>query len=83
MADGRAKPLAEIRAGDRIFGTTRQGRHRRYIASPVLAHWSSVKTAYRVTLEDGTELVAAATTDSSPNGGGSTSPMLPEVSAHT
>jgi DNA repair photolyase len=59
MADGRAKPLAEIRAGDRIFGTTRQGRYRRYIATPVLAHWSSVKTAYRVTLEDGTELVAS------------------------
>jgi DNA repair photolyase len=60
MADGRTKPLEEIRRGDRIYGTTRDGSYRRYVATEVLDHWSTVKPAYRVVLEDGTELIASA-----------------------
>jgi hypothetical protein len=30
MADGRTKPLADIRAGDAIYGTVRRGFYRRY-----------------------------------------------------
>ena len=59
MADGRTKPLAKVQTGDRIYGTERRGRYRRYVATEVLAHWSTVKPAYRVTLEDGTELIAS------------------------
>jgi DNA repair photolyase len=59
LADGRTKPLAEVRAGDAIYGTEFVGRYRRYTRTEVLAHWSSVKPAYRVTLADGTELVAS------------------------
>ncbi len=59
MADGRAKPLAEVRMGDDVYGTVWDGKHRRYVTTQVLAHWSTVKPAYRVTLEDGTELVAS------------------------
>src|SRR5713226_8515895 len=59
LADGRTKPLAEVRVGDRIYGTVRQGRYRRYVTTDVLAHWSTIKPAYRVTLEDGTELIAS------------------------
>ena len=33
------------------------GAYRRYVATDVMDHWSTVKPAYRVTLEDGTELV--------------------------
>ena len=58
MADGRTRRLADIRAGDEIYGTVRDGRYRRYIRTRVLAHWSVIKPAYRVTLEDGTSLVA-------------------------
>ncbi|MBM3359682.1 MAG: hypothetical protein FJY54_18465 [Betaproteobacteria bacterium] len=58
MADGRHRPLAELRAGDEIYGTVRHGWFRRYIRTRVLAHWSVIKPAYRVTLEDGTSLVA-------------------------
>ena len=32
-------------------------RYRRYAATTVLDHWSTIKPAYRVILEDGTELV--------------------------
>jgi DNA repair photolyase len=60
MADGRTKPLADLRPGDRVYGTVQRGRYRRYEPTDVLAHWSSVKPAYRVMLEDGTELVASA-----------------------
>ncbi len=60
MADGRHKPLAEIVPGDRIYGTVREGSYRRYVTTEVLAHWESEKRAYRVTLEDGTEVVASA-----------------------
>jgi DNA repair photolyase len=38
----------------------RRGRFRRYHATEVLAHWATVKPAYRVTLTDGTQLVASA-----------------------
>jgi len=59
MADGTTKPLAEVRVGDAIYGTVRDGFYRRYAITEVLAHWSTVKPAYRITLEDGTTLVAS------------------------
>ncbi len=59
MADGRTKPLAEVRVGDAIYGTVFDGKYRRYVTTQVLAHWQTVKPAYRVTLEDGTRLVAS------------------------
>src|SRR3954452_2466460 len=30
MADGRTKAIADVRAGDRIYGTERRGAYRRY-----------------------------------------------------
>src|SRR5207247_1498317 len=49
MADGRTKPLAEVRVGDRIYGTERRNRYRHFVTTEVLAHWSTVKPANRVT----------------------------------
>jgi DNA repair photolyase len=60
MADGRTKPISDIEAGDEIYGTVREGNYRRYVKTRVLAHWSTTKPAYRITLEDGTELIASA-----------------------
>jgi DNA repair photolyase len=60
LADGRSRPLADIRIGDAICGTVRRGNYRRYATTEVLAHWRTRKPGYRVTLEDGTELVASA-----------------------
>ncbi len=59
MADGRTKPLADIRPGDSIYGTVRMGAYRRYVRTVVSDHWSTVKPAYRVTLEDGSQLVSS------------------------
>src|SRR5215831_3920768 len=59
MADGRTKLLADVRAGDAVYGTVRRGAYRRYVPTTVLAHWETVKPAYRITLEDGTRLVAS------------------------
>jgi DNA repair photolyase len=59
MADGRTKPLADVRVGDELYGTVRAGAYRRYALTRVLAHWETWKDAYLIFLEDGTELVAS------------------------
>jgi DNA repair photolyase len=59
MGDGRTKELAEVRAGDEVYGTRRVGSYLRYVRTPVLAHWERRDTAYRVELEDGTRLLAS------------------------
>ena len=58
MADGSTREIADLRVGDAIYGTVREGAYRRYVRTRVLAHWSVIKRACRITLEDGTELVA-------------------------
>jgi DNA repair photolyase len=59
MADGHTKLLSDVRVGDAVYGTVRHGNYRRYTVTHVLDHWSTVKPAHRVTLEDGTELIAS------------------------
>jgi DNA repair photolyase len=59
LADGSCKPLSDIVVGDQIYGTEQRGRRRRYVRTQVLAHWRTAKPAYRITLADGTELVAS------------------------
>jgi DNA repair photolyase len=59
MADGTQQAIAELRVGDRIIGTEKRGTYRHYVETDVLAHWSTVKPAHRVTLADGTEIVAS------------------------
>src|SRR3712207_1315054 len=53
MADGRVRPLAHLRVGDMVVGTERRDHYRHYVGTPVLAHWRTIKPAFRVTLEDG------------------------------
>jgi DNA repair photolyase len=60
MADGTTKRLEDVSVGDTIYGTVRQGWYRRYVKTQVLAHWRTVKPAYRLRLEDGTALVTSA-----------------------
>lgn len=59
MADGRTKPLRDIRPGDRVYGTERRATYRHYVITEVRDHWSVSKPAYRVVLEDGSELIAS------------------------
>jgi DNA repair photolyase len=59
MADGSQQPISEIQVGDRIVGTEMRENYRHYVTTDVLAHWSTTKPAYRVSLTDGTELVAS------------------------
>jgi DNA repair photolyase len=59
LADGRTRALQDLRVGDAVYGTEQRGASRRLVRTEVRAHWSSVKPALRVTLEDGTELVAS------------------------
>jgi DNA repair photolyase len=57
--DGRTQRLADVRVGEKIYGTEPVGAYRRYVRTHVLDKWSTVKPAWRVRLEDGTELVAS------------------------
>jgi DNA repair photolyase len=59
MADGRTLPLRHLRPGHHIYGTVRRGAYRRYVLTEVLDHWTVRKPAYRVTLENGTELITS------------------------
>ncbi len=57
--DGRERPLRSIRVGDTVMGTRREGAYRRYTPATVTAVMHTRKRAFRVTLADGTELVAS------------------------
>lgn len=59
MGDGTTRQIADLRAGDVIYGTVRQGAYRRFVRTEVLDHWPTVKPAYRILLADGTELIAS------------------------
>ena len=54
----RPDPAIADLARRRIYGTVRRGPTGA-TRTEVLDHWSAVKPAYRVTLEDGTELIAS------------------------
>ena len=60
MADGSTREIRHLRPGDKVYGTVRRGVYQRYVRTDVLDHWMVRKPAYRVTLEDGTELIASA-----------------------
>lgn len=59
MADGRQKPIGELDVGERIVGTRPKGKYRRYVETTVQAIWQTRKRAHRLTLRDGTEIVAS------------------------
>ena len=59
MGDGSMRPLADLQRGDEVYGTELCGSCRRFVRTTVLDHWETVKPAYRVTLADGTQLVAS------------------------
>ena len=59
LANGRTSPLSELKVGTEIYGTRFDGKYRRFEKTRVLAHWSSIKPAYRVLLEDGTTLISS------------------------
>ncbi|HEV2752665.1 MAG TPA: radical SAM protein [Solirubrobacteraceae bacterium] len=60
MGDGSTRRLAELRAGDEVYGTELLSDRRRYVRTRVLDHWPTFRPAHRIALEDGTELVASA-----------------------
>ncbi len=57
--DGRTRKLEDLRVGDEIIGTVRDGTCRRYVKTEVLAHWMTIKPVWAVTLEDGTRLLTS------------------------
>ncbi|HEX6711496.1 MAG TPA: PA0069 family radical SAM protein [Rubrobacter sp.] len=58
MGNGTTRRLEDVCVGDEIYGTVRRGSYRRYTKTRVLANWEVRKPAYRITLADGTSLIA-------------------------
>ncbi|MFJ4172977.1 intein-containing Rv2578c family radical SAM protein [Microbacterium sp. NPDC089696] len=58
-ADGRQRALRDLEVGAEIIGTERSGDYRRYVRTTIQAKWTTRKKAYRVTLADGTEIIAS------------------------
>ncbi|MGH8839945.1 MAG: Rv2578c family radical SAM protein [Jiangellaceae bacterium] len=59
LASGRVRRLADIRVGDRVYGTEENAGERRYVATDVRAHWQTVTAGVAVELDDGAVLVAS------------------------
>ena len=59
LGNGRTRPIADLVIGDEIYGTRFDGTYRRYERTQVLDHWRTRKRAYRVTLGDGSALIAS------------------------
>ncbi len=59
MADGTPREMLDLRVGDRIVGTVRDGTYRRMVETTVQAKWSSLKLAYAIELSDGTQIIAS------------------------
>ena len=57
--NGRTTRIADLRVGDAIVGTRREGAYRRFVETEVRDKWSSIKPAWEVALEDGTKLIAS------------------------
>ncbi len=60
LTDGSEKPISAVSVGDLLVGTVVRDGVRRLVPSPVLDRWSTVKLAHRVTLDDGSSVVASA-----------------------
>lgn len=59
MGDGRTRRIADVRIGDEIYGTQQEGRYRYFKRTRVSNHWLTQKLAFRITLENGRELIAS------------------------
>ena len=59
MGDGTTLPIRHVRPGHRSTARCQRGAYRRYVITEVLDHWMVRKPAYRVTLENGTELITS------------------------
>ena len=59
LADGRSRPIRDVRPGDAVLGTVRRGHYRRLVETTVLDQWETRKPAVRVRLADGTGIVAS------------------------
>jgi len=59
LGDGRTRRIADLSIGDEIYGTGVVGTNRYFTRTRVLDHWTTLKRAFRLTLADGTQLIAS------------------------
>jgi DNA repair photolyase len=59
-SDGTRTTMRDVRVGDRLWGTRREGRIRRFVPTVVRDHWAVVRQGHRVRLADGSALTTSA-----------------------
>ena len=60
LADGKTRPISDLRLGDEIYGVDRQERDLEPVRTRVLDHWKVRKPGFRIALTDGTEIYTSA-----------------------
>jgi len=59
LASGLVRRLADVRVGDRVYGTELRAGVRHFVSTEVGAHWQTDKPGVAVELDDGAVLVAS------------------------
>jgi DNA repair photolyase len=59
MGDGRTRAIRDVTVGDEIYGTRLEREVRTYVRTRVIDHWETRKPAFRITLAEGTQLIAS------------------------
>lgn len=60
MADGLTKKIKNIVTGDEIYGVVKTDTGRKYTKATVTKKWLTKKPSYKITLENGTELICSS-----------------------
>ena len=61
MYDGTTKKIKDVQIGDEIYGVSKaENGRRKYVKSKVLNKWEVEKPSYKITLENGIELICSA-----------------------
>lgn len=56
----RSVPIKDIKIGDKVLGVEFDGKYQRITVATVTNKFASIKEAYKVRLEDGTEIICSA-----------------------
>lgn len=59
MYDGSSKKIKDLKVGDEIYGVRKEEKYHYYTKSIVLNHWKTEKKSYKITLENGVELICS------------------------
>jgi len=60
MGDSTFKKIKDVNIGDEIYGVDREGYYKKYVKNVVIKKWITYNKSYKITLNNGTELICSA-----------------------